>query len=170
MPTIDCTNKERFDVPFSAAVTVIIKDSRALVIDLCLYFNNGKHELCCILIHTETGSEGMSCNTISRKDVTAEEMLICWCSKTIPGSRTGSYVITIAEGELDCTASSPELFRRGGSPAPGRKGEPGGLGELPWPPLLSTSLPGTLRALHASRHKCQLIEFANDTFSQNPSH
>lgn len=119
MPTTDCTNKERFDIPFSAAATVIIKDSRALVKDLCLYFNNGKHELCCILIHTETGSEGMSCNTISRKDATTEELLICWCSKTIPGSRTGSYVITVAEGEFDCTASSPEPFRRGGSPAPG---------------------------------------------------
>lgn len=119
MPTTDCTNKERFDVPFSAAVTVIIKDSSALVKDLCSYFNNGKHELCCILIHTETGSEGMSCNTISRKDVTIEEMLICWYSKTIPGSRTGSRVIIIAEGEFDCTASSPELSGRGGSPAPG---------------------------------------------------
>lgn len=119
MPTTDCTNKERFDVPFCAAVTVIIKDSSALVKDLCSCFNNGKHELCCILIHTETGSEGMSCNTISRKDVTIQEMLICWYSKTIPGSRTGSRVITIAEGEFDCTASSPELSGRGGSPAPG---------------------------------------------------
>lgn len=123
MPTTDCTNKERFDVPSSAAVTVIIKDSSALVKYLCSYFNNGKHELCCILVHTETGSEGMSCNTISRKDAAIEEMLICWCSKTIPGSRTGSCVITIAEGGFDCTASCPELFRRGGCPAPGGREE-----------------------------------------------
>lgn len=42
MPTTDCTNKEGFDILFEAAVTVIIKDSSALVKDLCWDFNNGK--------------------------------------------------------------------------------------------------------------------------------
>lgn len=60
----------------------------------------------------------MSCNAISRNDVTIEEMLICWYSKTIPGSRTDPCIIIIAEGEFDCTASHPKLFRRDGSPAP----------------------------------------------------
>lgn len=111
MPTADCTNKERFDVLFYAAVTVIIKDRSALGKDLCWYFNNGKHELRRVLIHTETGSEDMSCNTTSRNDVTVEEMLICWYSKTIPGSRTDLciIIIIIAEGEFDCRASYPEL-------------------------------------------------------------
>lgn len=37
-------------------------------------------------------------------------------------------------------------------------------------PSEQQQLPGTvIGALHASKHKCQLIEFANDTFSQNPS-
>lgn len=87
MPTTDCTNTERFDVLLYATVTVIIKDSSALVRDLCWYFNNGKHELCCVLIHTETGSEGMSHCTTSRNDVTIEEMLMCCCRRIVPGSR-----------------------------------------------------------------------------------
>lgn len=67
----------------------------------------------------ETGSEGMSCSAISRNDATIEEMLICSYSETIPGSRTDPcIIIVIAEGEFDCTASYPELFRRDGSPAP----------------------------------------------------
>lgn len=60
----------------------------------------------------------MSCNTISRNDVTIEEMLICWYSKTIPGSRRDPHIIIIAEGALDCTASYPRLFGRDSSPAP----------------------------------------------------
>lgn len=60
----------------------------------------------------------MSCNTISRNDVTIEEMLICWYNKTIPGSRTDLCIIIIAEGEFDCKASYPELFRKDRSPAP----------------------------------------------------
>lgn len=145
MPTADCTNKERFDVLFYAAVTVIIKDRSALGKDLCWYFNNGKHELCRVLIHTETGSEDMSCNTISRNDVTIEEMLICWYSKTIPGSRTDLCIIIIAEGECDRTASYLELFRRDGCPAPEEKEEKvsqKALGELPLcHGLLSTQQP-----------------------------
>lgn len=59
----------------------------------------------------------MSCNTISRNDVTTEEMLICWYGKTIPGSRTDPCIITIAEEGFDCTTSYPELFGRDGLPA-----------------------------------------------------
>lgn len=76
----------------------------------------------------------MSCNTISRNDVTIEEMLICSHSKTIPGSRTDPRVIIIAEGEFDCAASHTGLLRRDGSPAPegdGEKVSQKSLGELP---------------------------------------
>lgn len=109
MPTTDCTNKERFDVLLCAAVTVIIKDSSALVKDLCYCFNNGKHELCCILIHTETGSEGMSRRTISRNDVPAAEMLICRCREIVPGSSRDPRSISAAEGEAHCWSSHPGL-------------------------------------------------------------
>jgi len=94
-------------------------------------------------------------------------MLICWYSETIPGSRTDPRIIIIAERESDCTASYPGLFGRDSSPAP--EGWEEEVSQQAWESCRGSSLAGTIRALHASKRKCQLIEFANDTFSRNPS-
>lgn len=67
-----------------------------------------------------------------------------------------------------CLGGTALLLLKGRKKRWARK--PGRAAVPPWPPLRGSSLPGSVvRALHASKRKCQLIEFANDTFSQNPS-
>lgn len=67
-----------------------------------------------------------------------------------------------------CLGEMALLLSKGRKKRWGRK--TGRAAAPPRPPRCGSSLPGTVvRALHASKHKCQLIEFANDTVSQNPS-